>query len=359
MISSYVKGFLTVVLILGGLLGSTSSAAQSLSHKLSAYMEYKATLDHFNGSVIVVKDSEILLARGYGWANMEHHVPNTPKTKFRIGSITKQFTAMAILILQEQGKLNVGDLINTHIPNPPPVWSQITIHHLLTHTSGIKHSWGIPDWKDTVMLPATLAETIDKIKGQPLLFTPGTNFNYSGAGYFILAQIIEQVSGQSYATFLRQVIFEPLGMNDTGADQTIPILPHQASGYTREGAQVFHGPYIYMPNLTGGGNLYSTVEDLARWDQALVASKLISDSSYTKMYTPDRNNYAYGWRVKERGGRTEIQHGGSLAGFKTFILRLPEERVCVVVLSNVAEKPKDPRLSVKRMAQELVDIVFE
>jgi CubicO group peptidase (beta-lactamase class C family) len=330
-------------------------SAQDVSVKLAGYMEQKAEQDEFSGTVMVTKDGNTLLSSGYGWANREHQVPNSPQTKFRIGSVTKQFTAMAILILQEQGKLSVEDRIARHIPDPPALWSDITIHQLLTHTSGIMHSWPLPDWNTTMMQPATLAETINRFKKQPLLFNPGEDYTYSGVGYFILAQVVECVSGQSYEIFLQQHIFDPLGMRDTGVDVYTRILPHRASGYIRTDGQIENAPYIYMPILTGGGNLYSTAIDLTKWDRALAAGKLISEASYRCMYTPVRNNYGYGWTIRPRAGHTEITHSGGVPGFRTTILRVPEESACVVLFTNIMDESQGKTLPI---ARDLMDIVL-
>ncbi len=331
---------------------------QSKTEKLAGYMEQHETLHHFSGCVLVMQDDEILLKGSYGWANFEHQVPNTSRTKFRIGSITKPFTAMAIMILQDQGKLHVEDRISKHIPGSPESWAAITIQHLLTHSAGIQHSWALQEYKDIKMQSNSLAAIVDLFKKQDLLFSPGEDFRYSGGGYFVLAQIIEQASGRDYASFLREAIFTPLGMDDSGADHSAGLIRNLASGYVRSGSQILRGPFVFMPNLTGGGNLYSTVEDLARWHQALLAGTLISDSTSRQMFTPYKKNYAFGWTVKERKGRREVQHGGGVTAFKSFILRLPSERICAIVLSNIVNKPAVPAAAVKRIARELVDITL-
>jgi len=356
------KSFLTSVffiplLFLFGSLAASETQTQDLIAKLNEYMNVVVGDRSFNGSVIVTKERKTLLAKGYGFANVEHQVPNTPKTRFRIASITKQFTAMAIMILQEQGTLSVDDLISKHIPNLPKAWNKITIHHLLTHTSGLmQQPWELPEFRETLIIPASLDEIIARYKDKPLLFCPGEGFNYSGIGYFILTQIIEKVSGQTYDDFLHREIFEPLGMNDTGADQHSLILPHRASGYIGKGSNLVNAPPIHMSNLTGSGNLYSTVEDLVRWDQALIGHKLLSEASYRKMYTPEKVQYSwgygYGWWIQKRFGRTEISHWGLLPGFRAHILRFPEERVCIVALSNIMPSLAD------KIANNLAAIVF-
>lgn len=342
------------LLLLFGLVSRSHSQTQRISDELSEYMNTLVQEERFNGAVSIIMAGKTLLAKGYGWANIEHNVPNTTKTKFRIGSITKQFTAMAITILQERGKLHVDDFITSYVHDPPAAWSEIKLNHLLTHTSGIMHSWALEGFNKTMMVPATIHETVARFSDKPLLFAPGQGFQYSGVGYFILAQIIERVSGQPYEEFLRKNIFEPLGMKDTGADVYTAILPDRASGYVRTEDKLEHASHIYMPILTGGGNLYSTVEDLVRWDQALNAGKLISEASYQNIYTPVRKDYAYGWRVRRKANRTQIRHGGGVSGFLAHILRYPHEQVCIVVLSNVRPTPR--RLTM--ITDDLADIIL-
>jgi CubicO group peptidase (beta-lactamase class C family) len=306
----------------------------------------------FLGTVLVIRRGERLLARGYGMADLENGVPNALHTKFRIGSITKMFTAMAVMMLAERGKLRFEDLLSGYLDDIPDHWSDITLHHLLSNSSGIVHSWALPGFTENMSLRATTGETIQKFVDQPLVASPGEKYHYSGAGFFVLSQVVEKVSGQSYEAFLREHILEPLEMADTGCDHPDPILPHRARGYAPAEDGLINSPMIYMPILTGGGNLYSTVEDLAKWDAALNAGKLISESSYERMFTPVLNNYAYGWRVMVEDGRRSVMHGGGVSGFNTFLLRFPEDDVCVIVLSNVKPAPSNP------IAQKLAGVVF-
>jgi len=320
---------------------------------LEEYMQTAVQDENFSGSAMVSWEGQTLLKEGYGLANIEHEVANIPQTKFRIGSMTKQFTAMGVMIFVEQGKLRVDDTIAQYLPDIPASWKEITIHQLLTHTSGLMHSWALPGfWDRVMMVPVTLEETISRFKEESLLFEPGEKYQYSGLGYFVLASIIEDISGQSYETFLQNEIFGPLGMNDTGADHPLRILAHRALGYVRSDDGLENATYIYMPILTGGGNLYSTVEDLSRWDLALSAHKLISEESYRTMYTPFKEGYAYGWQVTEGSDRTAYSHGGGVNGFCAYILRFPEQKICIVVLSNTEQIP------VGQMADDLSAIVF-
>ncbi len=326
------------VFLILGILNIASIHAEDLSAKISDYMDHLVEKHEFSGSVIVTKEGETIHSKGYGLANREHQLPNTPQTKFRVGSITKQFTAMAILILHEQGKLDLDDRIAPYIPNPPSIWSEITFHQLLTHTSGIMHSWALPGFDESTIHSTTLAKTIDRFKDQPLFFSPGESFKYSGVGYFILAQVIEQLTKETYEDALRQMIFTPLGMNGTGADHYKSILSHRATSYVRnEQGQLENAAYIYMPILTGGGNLYSTVEDLARWDSALSERRLISKMSYQRMYTPVKEDYAYGVVIGESFGHQEIFHGGRISGFESLFIRYPEQRICITILTNAQQ----------------------
>ena len=307
----------------------------------------------FMGTVLVIGEGERLLAQGYGMADLENQVPNALHTKFRIGSITKMFTAMSMMILAEQGKVQFEDLLSEYLEDIPDHWSEITLHHLLSNTSGIMHSWALPGFTKHMSLKATTRETIAKFVDQPLVAPPGEQYHYSGAGFFTLSLVIEKASGMSYEDFLRQHIFEPLEMADTGCDHPDPILPHRARGYAPTEDGLINSPMIFMPILTGGGNLYSTAEDLAKWDAALNAGKLISEDSYRLMYKPVLNNYAYGWRVAVKNERRSVMHGGGVSGFNTFLLRFPEDEVCVIVLSNVKPAPANP------IAQKLAAIVFD
>jgi CubicO group peptidase (beta-lactamase class C family) len=307
---------------------------------------------HFSGSVLVTSDGMPLFSKGYGLANAEHQVANTPETKFRLGSITKQFTAMAILILQEQGKLAVEDPIGKYLDDAPKAWETVTIHHLLTHTGGIPSYTSQPDYVKKMAHPETVTSMIARFKDKPLDFKPGEKFTYSNSGYFLLGAIIEKVSGQSYEAFLKAAIFDPLDMKDTGYDHPSTVLAHRASGYTRKGDVLQNAAYLDMAQPYAAGSLYSTTLDLAKWDRALNDGALISRDSMTRMFTPEKNDYAYGWSVTTRSNRKEIAHGGGINGFATDIVRYPDQKVCVVVLCNVL--PANPG----KIARDLAAIAF-
>lgn len=331
---------------------STARAEEQIPEKLQKYLQACAEVEDFSGSVLVTHHGQTLLAKGYGLANHEHDVANAPNTKFRLGSITKQFTAMAILLLQEQGRLSVDDPVSKHLPATPDAWEAITIHHLLSHTSGLPNFTSFPEYTKRWMLPSPPTETIQRFVDKPLEFAPGEQFSYSNSGYIVLGAIIEKVSGQSYAEFVGKNIFGPLGMNDSGYDTHDAILMHRAAGYQRDGEGIKNAPYLDMTQPHAAGALYSTVEDLARWDEAITEGKLLSPAAREKMFTIVKGNYAYGWQVTQRGGRQQTAHGGGINGFATYILRVPDEKLCVVVLSNVVPSQTG------RMAGDLASIVL-
>ncbi|MDG1898128.1 MAG: serine hydrolase [Fuerstiella sp.] len=326
--------------------------------ELVSYMQACVKVDNFNGSVLVCKDNRTVIRNGYGMANFEHDVPNTPDTKFRIGSITKQFTAMAVMILEERGKLKVEDRVSEYVVDPPYAWADVTIHHLLTHTSGVPSFTSMPEYRRDMMLPQTIEQMLAKFKDEPLDFAPGEKYAYSNSGYFLLGAIIEKASGVSYEQFIRTEICEPLELHDTGYDRFHTMLKHRASGYKRLAGAIVHDAYLDMSQPYAAGSLYSTVEDLSRWDQALRRKELISDERYEKMYTPEKKqNYAYGWGVRTQSGRKTISHGGGINGFLSYILRYPEQKLCVVVLCNVL--PANPGKVAKDLAAIMLGDDYE
>ena len=325
--------------------------------ELVSYMQACVAVDNFNGSVLVCKDAQTVFRNGYGMANFEHDVPNTPDTKFRIGSITKQLTAMAVMILEERGKLTVDDIVSKHIDDAPEAWADVTIHHLLTHTSGVPSFTSMPEYRRDMMLPQTVEQMLARFKDKPLDFGPGEKYAYSNSGYFLLGAIIEKASGVAYDEFIGTEICKPLALHDTGYDRFHTMLKHRASGYKRLAGAIVHDAYLDMSQPYAAGSLYSTVEDLNRWDQALRRRELISDERYRKMYTPEKNGYAYGWGVSTKSGRKTISHGGGINGFRSQILRYPEQKLCVVVLCNVL--PADPGKVAKNLAAIMLGEEYE
>jgi len=313
--------------------------AADVAKNVDVYMQSQARVSRFNGVVMVARDGTPIVSKGYGWANAEWEIPNTPQTKFRLGSITKQFTATLVLRLQEHKKLTVQDPICTYLTPCPDLWKPISIHHLLTHTSGIPSYTGLPDYQKTMMVPKTIEQMVAAFRDLPLEFAPGEKFKYNNSGYFLLGVIIEKVAGKKYEDVLRDEIFTPLGMKDTGYDWAEPLLPRRAAGYTKRGDTLVNAKPLDMQQPYAAGSIYSTVEDLLIWDRALYTDRVLPEAARTAMYTPFKDNYAYGWSVqpadKAPSGRLQIGHGGGINGFSTMITRVPDDRVTVIVLGNV------------------------
>ena len=307
--------------------------------KIDEYMKSAVEVERFSGSILVARNGQAIVSKSYGMANVELDVPNTPNTVFRLASLTKQFTATAVLMLQERGKLNVNDPFCKYLADCPPAWQSITIRQLLTMTSGI------PGVTATELgplrgLPVPWDQWLEATKKKPLEFVPGETFKYSNTGYTLLGFIIERLSGKSYGEFLQENIFTPLDMKQTGYEDPLRIIKNRATGYRQlPGDPITNVPYAEMIRLYAAGGVYSTTEDLLKWDNALYTDKLLSRKSIDEMFTPFKDMYpgkayAYGWWTSQKHGRQEIAHGGNLAGFITYIARYPSERVTVIVLSN-------------------------
>ena len=320
---------------------------QDKAAKIDALIQQYVANRQFNGAVLVAEKGNVIFKKGYGLANMEWTIPNAPDTKFRLGSITKQFTAMLIMQLVEQGKLKLDGKVTDYLPDyPKATGDKITVHHLLTHTSGIPNYTNFPKFFETLSRdPYTPSVFVKQFADKPLDFEPGSKFSYSNSGYFLLGVLIEKVTGKSYAEVLKETILMPLQMKDTGYDLFGPILPKRATGYEKNFTGYTNAPYLDMSIPYAAGSLYSTVEDLYRWDQALYTDKLLSARSKAIMFTPFLDHYAYGWGVgKTNVGNLKdsllmIGHGGGINGFNTLISRLPQDKQLVVLLNNTGGAP--------------------
>jgi CubicO group peptidase (beta-lactamase class C family) len=290
----------------------------------------------FMGSVLVARDGKVILSKGYGSANLEWDVPNSPSAKFRLGSITKQFTAACILLLEDRGKLKVEDPVKKYMPDAPPAWDKITIFHLLTHTSGIPSFTGFPDYASTEAFATTPEKLVARFRDKPLEFQPGEKWNYSNSGYVLLGYLIEKISQQSYRQFVQENIFNPLGMKDSGYDSNTEIIAHRAAGYEPGAKAPANAGYIDMSIPLSAGGLYSTTEDLLRWEQGLMGGKLLSAASLEKMTTPFKSDYAFGLAVHTANGRKVIEHNGGIEGFNTALAYYPDDKLTVVVLANLS-----------------------
>ena len=314
--------------------------------QIDAYLTQLAAKGVLGGSVLVAHDG-MVFEKGYGVADKDVHILNTPQTRFRLGSVTKQFTAMAILMLQERGKLQVQDRMCLYVPDCPQDWQTITIEQLLTHTSGIPDYTNFADFAVTWTQPVTVEQLIARFKDKPLDFSPGSVFRYSSSGYVLLGYIIERLSKMSYAAFLQQYIFGPLAMKNSGYDTRYPALPQHATGYYSG----YVKPDAYdMSVLYAAGALYSTVEDLYIWDQALMTHKLVSQQSLDAMFAlhvpcPASSGggclqradigYGYGWFLAQEPQGRLIYHLGRIDGFLSYNGFYPATNVVVVVLSNL------------------------
>lgn len=293
-------------------------------------------------TALVVRDGEVVFRAAAGLANIELGVPMRPDHVLRIGSITKQFTAAAILMLQDKGKLSVNDDIRQHLPDFNTQGERITIAHLLAHTSGVFNFTDIPGyWRgDLIRTDVSVDEMIELFADQPPRFAPGSDFSYSNSGYVLLGAIIERVSGKSYEEFMRLEIFEPLGLVDTQYGG-LQIVPRRASGYERVGGRYYNALPISMTHPYAAGALLSTVDDLARWNAALFGGELLGEESLRAMTTAATledgsvTEYGYGLYVRERDGLRVISHSGGIHGFATSAIYLPDQRVYAVVLSNL------------------------
>ena len=292
-------------------------AAQSIPSRMDAIVRSYVDQKQFMGSVLVAEKGDVVFEKSYGFANLEWNEANASSTKYRLGSLTKQFTAASVLLLEERGKLNTADPVKKYLPDAPAAWDQVTIYHLLTHTSGIPNFTDFPDYIATQATPTTPQALVGRFRDKPLDFAPGTQYRYSNSGYVVLGFLIEAISGKTYAQFLQENIFAPLHMAESGYDVNAAILMHRASGYVPSANAPVHAGYIDMTVPFSAGGLYSTTPDLLRWQEALFGGHLLSASSLKKMTTPYRSGYACGLAVHTVAGRTVVEHAGGINGFNT------------------------------------------
>jgi CubicO group peptidase (beta-lactamase class C family) len=319
---------------------------------IDALVQRYHDLGWFNGSVLVAEQGQVVVKKGYGFANMEWSIPNTPDTKFRLGSLTKQFTAALILQLAEQGKIDLNAPLSRYLPAyPKKAGDKITIHQLLNHTSGIPGYTELPDYGPRSREVATPDAFIERFSKLDLLFEPGTKFSYNNSAYFLLGLIAEKVTGQTYELLLRDRILGPADMQDSGYDSTVPLLSKRASGYDASLSGYRNTSFLDMGQPYSAGSLYSTVEDLLKWDAALRGDKVLSKASKGKMYKPGLSHYGYGVYIHERAGTTTIVHTGSVNGFNAILLRDLEPSRVIAILNNTGPAP------LERMAEGIRSIL--
>jgi len=317
-------------------LGQVALGADRVEDFVNGYLKKK----QIPGCAVLVRQSgKVVLSAGYGMANLEHGVRVTRQTVFQSGSIGKQFTAMAVMMLVEERKLSLEDPVSKHLAVPSN-WSRITVRHLLTHTSGL------PDYPEDYSLQKDYTEDdlLKMITTQPLRFAPGEKWNYSNLGYVILGILIHKVSGEFYGEFLRQRVFSPLGMKSTRIISEADIIPNRAAGYVLKDGVLKNQEWVSPTvNTTADGSLYFTVEDIAQWDEALTAGKLLSPAGFEQMWRPVKLNdgstapYGFGWGIRKTdSGHRLVEHGGFWQGFSTYIARYPDDHLTVAVLCNRA-----------------------
>jgi D-alanyl-D-alanine carboxypeptidase len=311
-------------------------------------------------SVIVVKDGKVLYRGSHGLANVELGVRLQPQSVLRIGSITKQFTAAAILLLAEEKKLSLADPLTKFLPDYPTQDHVVTIQHLLGHTSGIPNYTELPEWSSTIRNDVSADHLIDLFKNKPLDFAPGEQWRYSNSGYVLLGAVIEKVSGQTYAEFVRTRVFEPLGMNHSRYDDSIRLLPGRANGYSRRGEHWVNADYLSMTHPYSAGALVSGVDDLALWNSAMDANKLLSRSSWERAVTTFTLNdamptrYGAGWIIGRIGSIPTVEHGGGINGFNAYVLRVPSKRLYIAVLANAAPPQTPPQQVALQLATHVL-----
>ena len=319
-----------------------SALAADEAARVDAYIARYHQLGLFNGSALVADHGVPILKKGYGLANMEWNIPNAPDTKFRLGSITKQFTAALVLQMVEQGKMDLNAPISRYLPNyPAATGDRIIMHQLLNHTSGIPGYTELPQFGAIMREPRRPEEFLSFFSGLELLFEPGTKFSYNNSGFFILGAILEKLTGQTYEQLLRERIFDPAGMKDSGYDSTHPLIARRAAGYDSTLDGYRNTTYIDMTQPYSAGSLYSTAEDLFLWDQALYSDKILKPASKQKMFTPGLSEYGYGVNIR-KSVVTTMEHGGGINGFNTIISRDLEPRRLVVLLNNTGGAPLEP-----------------
>ena len=324
---------------------SAAAFGQDIATKADEYLSAWTKQGRFSGTVLIAKDGKVILRKGYGMANLELGVPNSPEMIYRIGSITKSFTALAILQLQAQKKLSVTDPIAKYVPEVPQKWQQITLQQLLTHVSGI------PDFTRATAYakaedPLRIEHAMQELAAQPLMSSPGEKFAYSNSGYILLGRLVEKVSGVSYEQYITDNILKPAGLENTAYDHVRPILKNRASGYVFDGDHLVNAGMDDMSGTHSAGALHSTVDDLYKFDQALTDGKVFPKALLDQAFQPRVKwvapppfnmdaSYGYGWMSSSDFGHKSLMHGGWVNGFVTEFTRYPDDKMVVILASNI------------------------
>jgi len=301
---------------------------------LDNYTQAEFKVKEFNGTVLVMQKGKAIYRKAFGMADREWGVANTVNTKYRIGSVTKQFTAVCILQLAEQGKLSLDDKLSKYIPDYPK-GDSITTHMLLNHTSGIQNYTNIPEFWPKAVLPLSHDSMIALFKNKPLNFSPGTKWDYSNSGYFLLGVIVEKASGKNFSSYLLENIINKSGLKNTGMDQLDSVLAYRAKGYSKNRQHVWeHAMLISMEGPFSAGAMFSTVDDLYRWTKALHNNQVLSAASTQKMLTPYKENYGYGIGIDSLKTHKRVSHSGGIPGFTSYLSSFPDDDLSVAVISN-------------------------
>ena len=303
-----------------------STSAQEPPDRLKQVVQPYVDAQMFMGSVLVAKNGKVIFSKSYGMADLEWSVPNSSTTRFNIASMTKQFTAASILLLEDRGKLKTNDLVRKYLPETPASWDKITIYHLLTHTSGIREDAAEYE-------PGTPDKFV--FCDKPLNFQPGEKWEYTNKGYIVLGYLLERISGQTYEEFVHENIFKPLGMKDSGLLSNVTVIPRRATGYWPGNNGIENADRPDPRMHFSAGSLYSSTEDLLRWNEGLFDGKVLTPASLRKMTTPFKGDYACGLYVKRVNGHLMIEHDGNNIGFNSDMAYYPEDRIAVIVLANL------------------------
>lgn len=324
-----------------------SQAASTLSDEVSKYVRGEMQRQHTPGvALLVSRGGKIVQAEGFGMANVELQVPVKPETVFQSGSVGKQFTATAVMMLVEEGKVGLDDPLTKYFKDAPATWKEVTVRELLSHTAG----FGDYPEKFDFRKDWTEDEELKLVESIPLAYPPGTKWDYSNLGYMTLGILIHRVTGEFYGDFLQQKIFHPLGMETTRIISEADIIPNRAAGYRLVKGELKNQEWVApMVNTTADGSLYFSILDMAKWDAALYTEKLLKRSSFDQMWTPAKfkngkpnpDGYGFGWSIEERHGHHVVSHTGAWQGFRTAIARYVNDQLTVVVLANLAEAKPD------------------
>lgn len=313
-------------------------------------------------AIIVRRGGRTLFRKGYGLANLEHGIKVEPDMVFRLGSVTKQFTAVAVLMLAQQGKLSLKDEIGKYFPDFPTGGRRVTIEHLLTHTSGITSYTDLAEWLPLLRNDMTPEEIIAMSKDKPFEFAPGERWKYNNSGYIMLGAIIEKVSGRSYEDFVRENIFVPLGMTHSYYDHAERIIPRRVSGYDKDEQGFANASYLSMTQPYSAGSLASSVDDMALWNDAIFSYKLLKKEWLDRAFTPykltggESTGYGYGWRIAELRGHRSLAHSGGINGFTSHVLALPDDAIYVALLTNSTIESRQPKPLAIRIAEMVLGL---